>query len=80
MQYSVFDTLSNYIFYFGPPGTHLYLSPQNLLHVDGRSRPTCSRCSSFLIDVYLEVQDKRYSKILYLVDYIAYGLHLLYKI
>ena len=32
------------------------------------------------IDVFLEVQDKRYSQILYLIDYIAYGLRLLYKI
>ena len=28
------------------------------------------------IDVFLEVQNKRYSQILYLIDYIAYGLHL----
>ena len=34
----------------------------------------------FFIDVFLEVQNKRYSWILYLIDYIAYGLHLLYKI
>ena len=32
------------------------------------------------IDVSLEVQKKRYSYILYLIDYIAYGLHLWYKI
>ena len=31
------------------------------------------------IDVFLEVQNKKYSKILYLIDYIAYGLHLWYK-
>ena len=34
----------------------------------------------FFIDVFMEVQNKRYSKILYLIDYIAYGLHLWYKI
>ena len=33
----------------------------------------------FLIDVFLEVQNKRYSLILYLIDYIAYGLHLCHK-
>ena len=27
------------------------------------------------IDVFLEVQSKKYSSILYLVNYIAYGLH-----
>ena len=35
---------------------------------------------NFFIDMFLEVQDKKYSKILYLIGYIAYGLHLLYKI
>jgi hypothetical protein len=28
------------------------------------------------IDIFLELQDKKDSSILYLVDYIAYGLHL----
>ena len=32
------------------------------------------------IDVFLEVQIKRYSYILYLIDYIAYGRHLWYTI
>ena len=31
-------------------------------------------------DVLLEVQNERYSKRLYLIDYIVYGLHLWYKI
>ena len=31
------------------------------------------------IDVFLEIQNKRYSKILYLIDCVAYGLHLWYK-
>ena len=34
----------------------------------------------FLIDIFLEVQDKMYSLILYLIGYIAYGLHLWYNI
>ena len=33
------------IFYLGHPGEHLYLSPQNQLHVGRRNRPTRSRCS-----------------------------------
>ena len=33
-----------------------------------------------VIDVFLEVQYKRYSQILYLIDYIACGLHLWYTI
>ena len=32
------------------------------------------------IDVFLKVQNQRYSKILYLIDYIVYGLHLSHKI
>ena len=36
-------------------------------------------CSCF-IDIFLEVQNKRYSQILYLIDYIAYGLHSWYII
>ena len=31
-------------------------------------------------DVFLEVQDKKYASILYLIKYIVYGLHLWYKI
>ena len=44
-QHSLLDTIFDYIFYFGPPGKYLCLSPQNLLHVGRRSRPTCSRFS-----------------------------------
>ena len=44
-QYSLLDTMLNYILYFGPPGKHLSSSPQNPLHVGRRSRPTCSRFS-----------------------------------
>ena len=32
------------------------------------------------IDIFLEVQDKKYSQTLYLIGYIAYGLHFWYKI
>ena len=32
-QPSLLDTILDYIFYLGPPGTYLYLSPQNPLHV-----------------------------------------------
>ena len=34
----------------------------------------------FFIDIFLEVQDKKYSQILYLIGYIAYGLHFWYNI
>ena len=33
----------------------------------------------FVIDIFLQVQDKTYIQILYLIDYIAYGLQLWYK-
>jgi hypothetical protein len=74
---SLLDTIFNYIFYFGPPGAYLYLSPQNPLHV---SRLHVVGFLDLFIDVFLEVQNKRYSWILCLLDYIAYGLHLWYKI
>ena len=32
------------------------------------------------IDVFLEVQNRTYSQILYLIGYIVYGFHLWYKI
>ena len=41
-QYSLLDTIFHYMFYLGPPGKYLYLSPQNPLHVGRGSRPTCS--------------------------------------
>ena len=62
-------------FYLGPPGKYVYLSPQNPLHVGWR----CSRFSYFLIDIFLEIQDKKSSYILYLIDCIAYGFHLWYR-
>ena len=33
----------------------------------------------FFMDFFLEVQDKKYSQILYLIEYIAYGVHLCIK-
>ena len=44
-QYSLLDTIFNYMFYLGPPGKYLCLSPQNLLLVGRQSRPTCNRFS-----------------------------------
>ena len=41
-QYSLSDTIFNYMFYFGPPGKHLSKSAENLLHVSRLRRPTCS--------------------------------------
>ena len=39
------DTIFNYMFHFGPPGTYLYLSPPNPLSVGQRSQPRDSRFS-----------------------------------
>jgi hypothetical protein len=57
-------------------------SHEHLLHVGRLRRPTCSGFGGlkYSIDVFLEAQDKRYSSVLYLIDYIAYGLHLGYEI
>ena len=38
-QYSLSDTIFNYIFYLGPPGTPPNLSAQNTLHVGRRNQP-----------------------------------------
>ena len=54
------------LFYFGPAGRHLHLSPQNPLvgrHVVG--------FLDFFMDVFLEVQNNGHSQILHLIDYIA---------
>ena len=60
-QYSLLDTLFNYMFYFGPPGTYLYLSPQPPLPIGQRSRPTVVGFLDLFIDIFLEVQNKTYS-------------------
>ena len=36
-QYSLLDKIFDYIFYPGPPGKYLYLSPQNPLHLAGEA-------------------------------------------
>ena len=41
-QYTLLDTIFNYILYLGPPGKHLYKSKENPLHVGRLRRPTCS--------------------------------------
>ena len=74
-QHSLLDTIFDYIFYFGAPGKYLYLSPQNLLHVGQRSWPTGSKLSWLFYNIFLDVQNQRYSQILYLIDYVVPGLH-----
>ena len=49
-QYSILDTILNYIFHFGPPGNIYTPVPK-----------TYSRFSFVFIDAFLEVQNKRYS-------------------
>ena len=72
-QYSLVDIIFNYTFHFGPPGKYLYLSPKHRLSVGRRSRPQIVVFLDFSIDIFLEVQKEKYSWILYLIDYIAYG-------
>ena len=55
-QYSLLDTIFNYIFYLGPPGKHLYLSPK--AHFTGRHGVGFL---DFVIDVFLDVQNTKYS-------------------
>ena len=70
-QYSLLDTIFNYIFGFGPPGKYLWTSRENRLSL-GRLR----RIMDFWdlsIDISLEVQNQTYNQISYLFDYIAPG-------
>ena len=60
-QYSLLDTIFNYIFYLGPPGKYLYLSPQNPLHVGREAGRHVVGFLYFFIDIFLEVQDTKYS-------------------
>ena len=56
-QYSLIDTIFNYIFDFGPPGKYLYLSPKN--SVGRLSRPRDHPFLYFSIDISLEVQNQK---------------------
>ena len=74
-QYCLLVKIFSHIFYLGPPGTHLYLSPQSHYMPAGEAGRHVAGVHDVLIDYSLEVQDNRYSQMLYLVDHIAYGLH-----
>ena len=56
-QYSILETVFDYIFHFGPPGKHQYLSPTNRLSVGRRSRPRIVGFLDLFIDSFLEVQN-----------------------
>ena len=58
--------------YISVPKTHYMSASEAGRHVVG--------FLDFFIDIFLEVQYKKYSYILYLITYTAYGLHLWYKI
>ena len=68
---------------------HLELGWEASLHKGGSLRPPPTNGADrrhvvgfpdLFIDVFLEVQNKRTNSILYLIDYIAYGLYVWYKI
>ena len=58
-QDSLLGTVFDYMFYVEPPGTHLYLSPQNQLHFAGRQVVGFLDCD---IGVFLETQNKNIIK------------------
>ena len=66
-QYSLLDTMFNYIFPLGPPGKNTWV-----LKFDYPSAGIVGFLDLF-IDIFQEVQNEKYSHILYLIDYIAYG-------
>ena len=73
-QYSALITILNYIC-LGHSRKTSIKSHEYLLHV-GRVEDF----GDLRIDVYLDVQGKGHSQILYLIDYIVYGFHLRYEI
>ena len=60
-QYSYY-TIFNYTFHFGPPGKHLYLSPETNATSHSVELADMWCFPDFIIDVfYLGVQNRRYS-------------------
>ena len=79
-QYSLIGTIFNYIFDFGPPGKYLDLSPPEIHYPSaGEAGRGIIDFLDFSIDISLEVQNKKYNQILYLLDYIAPGHQFQYK-
>ena len=74
-QHSLLDTIFDYILYFGSPGKHLYLSLQTYYMSAGFAGRHVVGVGDLSTDVFLEVQSKRYSQMLYLIDYVVPGLH-----
>ena len=65
------------------PGKHLYLRKSSKPTTCRPAKPADIRhvvFFEFFINVFLEVQNEKYSSILYLIDCIAYGLDLWYGI
>ena len=74
-QHSLVDAICDYIFYLGASGKYLPLNPKNNYMSAGEAgRHVVGFLDSF-IEIDLEVQNKRYSQILYLIDYVVPGLH-----
>ena len=79
-QHSLLDTIFDYIFDFGPPGKYQYKIKTTYYTAGGFACRHLVGSGDLSIDIFLEVQNQRYSWILYLHKYIAYGLHLWFKI
>ena len=74
---SLLDAISNYVFYFGSPGkTHRKVKTTYFPSAGFAGRQ--SGFEDLSIDVFLEIQNQKHSKILYPIGYIAYGLHIWY--
>ena len=74
-QHSLLDTIFDYIFYFGPPGSIYKKVKKTYYMLAGFAGQHVVSCEDLNIDSFLEVQNKRYSKILYLIDYVVPGFH-----
>ena len=60
-QYSLVDTIFNYIFHFGPLGKLLYKIKKTYYMSVGFAGRHVVDFEDLSIDVFLEVQNKRYS-------------------
>ena len=74
-QHSQLDTIFDNIFICEPPGTYLFKVLKTYYMLAGETGQHVVGFLDIFIDIFLEIQNKRYSKILYLVDYVVPGLH-----
>lgn len=79
-QYSVSDTVSIYVLILYLQESIYTWVPQTCYMSDGEARQHVVDVLAFSIHAFQGIQDQRYNKIVYLIDYIAYGIPSWYAI